>query len=587
MADKVHPSSHDYDGDETPQGLRIGDDPTETIDLGSLFTRDVTESGSFDLSGGIWATTFGKMIQALPIPALVIDQAYDVVVANQACGKISPHYEAIQGRPFFNLFPNESVRSKIRAILKQVFVTRKPHISQGTLQIDTSRIWGRMTFRSMRIIDDRSILVLVEDLTTEKQLIRLSHKYQEDLEKRVRERTAELKQINEQLQTEIRERHKAEEMLIQTERLRAVGEMAAGVAHNFNNLLQMVMAATQSALRYGESGNVSEIMGHLHQILRSSEHGSETVKRLQGFARLSSDVCHDKGTVFDLRLLAEQAIEMTKPWWKNDPERKGVDVRLTEDLQERCYVKGHESQIFEVLVNLIKNSAEAVSCGGEIHVRCAAYETEVALEVRDTGVGISEKDLGRLFTPFFTTKSETGTGLGLATSRSIVDNHGGRMTVHSTEGLGSTFSVFLPLSPQSAGNRKRFGGEQKSDTPLTILVVDDMEATVTTLKAGLESFSHRVLTALSGEQAFEIFLHNRVDLVICDLAMPGMNGWQVGKRVKEFCKQKGLPKPPFIIFTAWANQSEEDEKIMESGVDTVIEKPVDFPRLLEVIRDLV
>lgn len=586
MMDKDHPFLDAYDGDEAPRRLTMNNDPTETIDLGSLFTRNVTESGSFDLGGGIWATAFGKMIQALPIPALVIDQAYDVVVANQACGKISPRYEAIQGGPFPNLFPNESVGAKVEAILEKVFVTRKPYTSQGTLQIGDSRIWGRMTFRSIRIIDDRSVLVLVEDLTTEKKLLRLSHKYQDDLEKRVRERTAELKQINEQLQKEIGERQKAEEMLIQTERLRAVGEMAAGVAHNFNNLLQMVVAATRSALRAGESGNVTDVMEYLHQIQRSSEHGSETVKRLQGFAKLSSHVCHDKGTVFDLAGLARQAIEMTKPWWKTDPEKRGVRVHLSMALDEGCLVKGHESQIFEVLVNLIKNAAEAVHDGGEIHVLSTVKEKEVVLEVQDTGVGISDKDMGRLFTPFFTTKSGTGTGLGLVTSRSIADNHGGRMTVHSTEGQGTTFSVFLPLARETAGNAKVVA-EPKSDSPLTILVVDDMEATVTSLKVGLDTFGHKVFTALSGEQAFEIFLQNRVDLVICDLAMPGMNGWQVGKRVKEFCESKGLPKPTFVIFTAWANQSEEDEKIVESGVDAVIEKPIDLPRLLEVIHDLV
>lgn len=195
---------------------------TQTLDLADLFTRDITASGSFDIRGGIWATTFGKLLQAVPIPGMLVDQAHKVCVVNQACGRISPSYESIPGTRLSLLATSPSNSDKLESILEEAFSTRHPKVVSAPLRIgdDADFIWCRMTFRPVRIIRDRFLLLLLEDLTSEKKRLAESKRYEEqlkraheDLEKRVQERTAELFQANVELSREIEERHKAENAL--------------------------------------------------------------------------------------------------------------------------------------------------------------------------------------------------------------------------------------------------------------------------------------------------------------------------------------------------------------------------------------
>jgi two-component system, sensor histidine kinase len=158
------------------------------------------------------------------------------------------------------------------------------------------------------------------------------------------------------------------------------------------------------------------------------------------------------------------------------------------------------------------------------------------------------------------------------------------MSVLSEEGEGTTFTVRLPLVEEQPTC------EEVTDTGfsfrLRILVIDDRLQIVNLLKNGLEMRGQRVVTALSGPEGIERFKDEPADLIICDLGMPGMNGWEVGKTVKEFCKKSGILKPRFILLTGWDDQGHDKEKISESGVDAVIQKPVDMTKLLEIIRDV-
>ena len=156
-------------------------DPTESLDLSMLLTTDVTTSGSFDIRGEIWTTTLGKVIQALPIPAILVDQWLDVTLANEACGRIGSDYEKILGAPFGCLFhaPNDSRHA--RAILRTTFADRKPRAFKGMLEIEKSTMWGRMTFRSIRIMKERYVLVLIEDLTLERKQLYLEKEHNEAL----------------------------------------------------------------------------------------------------------------------------------------------------------------------------------------------------------------------------------------------------------------------------------------------------------------------------------------------------------------------------------------------------------------------
>jgi PAS domain S-box-containing protein len=240
---------------------------------------------------------------------------------------------------------------------------------------------------------------------------------------------------------------KAQDTLIQSERFEAVADLATGVAHNFSNLLQIIMGNCQLALADLEQGHTHGVRNYLSQILESARFGAKTVRRLQDYAKLRFAGSGNTTRSFDLSELARQAAEITRPWWKTNPERMGQRIDMTLDLGTGCSVTGHENQMFEVIVNLLKNAAEAMPAGGKITVRTWTQEGTVVLQVSDTGQGISPEHLGKVFDPFWTTKGIEGTGMGLTVSHGTVTSHGGLIKVTSEHGKGSAFTVTLPLSP--------------------------------------------------------------------------------------------------------------------------------------------
>lgn len=442
----------------------LNDDATQTIELTDLLATDLTYTGSFDVSGKIWQTTFGKVLQALPIPVLLIGQSFRVIKANQAWGKISDNHDEIESGLFTTLFPESSVAKTIQGVLEDVFSTRKPRIASGILETGKGEIWARMTFRSIRIAEERLVLVLIEDLTYEKRLLDETQRHREELERRVEERSAELIATNKRLQKEMADRKRAEELVLQSERLKAVGELAGGAAHNFNNLLQIVIGGAHVGLMSLKSGDPAKVERALTQILESAELGSETVKRLQSFVSVRKEGMSTEDSVFDLRDVVRPAVELTKTWWKTQPEKKGISVSLRLDLKEECPISGRKHEIFEVVVNLIKNAAEALPRGGVIEVTCQSTQSEVALEIRDTGIGISPQALDKLFIPFFTTKVTAGAGLGLATSQAIASSHGGAISsLKAAKGKGASLRcacqshVRSRRRPGSFRNRNRAG----------------------------------------------------------------------------------------------------------------------------------
>lgn len=380
-------------------------------------------------------------------------------------------------------------------------------------------------------------------------------------------------------------RKRAERFILQSERLKAIGELAGGVAHNFNNLLQVILGSSSLGLAKMEMGDHPGVKEHLQQIVESTKLGAQTVKRLQNFARVRTDD-PGGGRVFDLSGTVKDAIEMSKIWWKTGPEKEGISISLHKYLTNTCLVQGNENELFEAVVNLIKNAVEALPHGGEILVNTEMEDDKVVLSVQDDGIGIEEEDQHRIFDPFWTTKDFERTGMGLSTCYGIVQRHGGNISVQSEPGTGTKICIKLPLALESS-SEPPFPEVPRADVPLSVLVVDDLTAVVKQMESGLERFGHTVMTATSGQQALDIFREVKIDLVICDLAMPAMNGWQVGTAIKEICRQRGVEKPPFVMLTGWGGQINQPEKMAESGVDRVLEKPVETGQLIDVINELV
>jgi PAS domain S-box-containing protein len=385
---------------------------------------------------------------------------------------------------------------------------------------------------------------------------------------------------------DISERKRAEEIQRQAVRFRAVADLAGGVAHNFNNLLQIVIGHLELALMDLDLGNYSEVKDGLERVLEGAKSGAETVRRLQSFAGIRDRSKVSEEGVFDLSGVVRQALEMSKTWWKSTPEKQGIKVDLTAELQDGCLVLAEKSELFEVLVNLMKNAAEALPEGGSIGVETRVEEDRVVFQIKDSGIGITEENLKRVFNPFFTTKATTGSGLGLASSRKIIEDCGGSIFVESSERKGTTFTIRLPLAEKPSGQMVP-QAQQVSGQEKTILLIDDVEAVLGVLKTGLTRSGHVVVTASSGQQGLDIFKDNPFDLVICDLGMPGINGWEIGKIIRTLCEERGVPKTPFILLTGWGGQKAEAAKIAESGVDVVIEKPANMGKIREIIRELI
>ncbi|MFH1112812.1 MAG: ATP-binding protein [Pseudomonadota bacterium] len=386
--------------------------------------------------------------------------------------------------------------------------------------------------------------------------------------------------------SDISDRKEAEALLAMTHRLASLGEMASGVAHNFNNMLQIVMGNIELILMDLERGEFSEVKDGLKMVLLASKTGAEIVGRLQSFANIRCPVSRTESKVLDLSHVVNQAVELTRPWWEMRPCRAENSITFNLDANTGCLVRGREDDLFEVAVNLIKNAAEALVEGGDMTVRTKTEGDQAVLQVQDTGIGISKDDLGRVFDPFWSSKGLPKPGMGLAVGYGIVISHGGTIHVESELGKGSTFTVRLPLSDSVLEDMRPIA-ELPTLRNLTILAVDDNERVVEFLKTALEANHHRVLTALSGPEALGIFRDHQLDVVICDLGMPEMSGWEVGKKICEICRERSTAKTPFIMLTGWAGQILEKDKIIESGVQVVLAKPVGFTGLLTAIREAV
>lgn len=380
------------------------------------------------------------------------------------------------------------------------------------------------------------------------------------------------------------DRKRMEEAQRQVERLSAIADLASGVAHHFNNMLQVVMGGASVALIKMEHGDLEDAKSMIRQIVETSRFGAETVKRLQDFVRMQrGEAGPDR--VFDLSRTASQAIETSRHWWEKEPHQEGMDIRLVASLTDGCFVKGRESELFEVVTNLIRNAVEAMPQGGELRVATGMDDDKVFLEVKDTGVGIAKDYLPRVLEPFFTTKGFQRVGMGLASVYGIVKSHGGAISVEGEPGRGATFRVVLSVATASPAVAED-AATPAFGSRLRVLVIDDVQPITTMISDLFGELGHDAIISLSGEDGLRAFEEQPVDLVICDLGMPRISGWEVGKRIKQICEAKGKEKVPFVLLTGWGGQLKHEAKIAECGVDVILEKPLDTVKLLSVVREL-
>lgn len=386
------------------------------------------------------------------------------------------------------------------------------------------------------------------------------------LEAAVKERTAELSTTLDRLRN-------AQETMIQHERLSALGGMTAGIAHDFNNVLSLILGYSEMLLRsLRQPGGAATADMLLGTIITAAQDAAKMFGRLREFHRPA-----DKGepkAPTDLNRLVQQAVDLTKPRWHGQAMGQGATIRVEADLAAGMpMLIGEAAELREMLTNLIFNAVDAMPKGGVITMRTRFVDGQIHLSVTDTGSGMTEETRRRCLEPFFTTKGQKGTGLGLAMVYGIVQRHGGSIQLESQLGAGTTFAFAFPpgtadLSTTKVQAAALIGG------PLRILVADDQSVLCDILHDYLADENYTVEVAYDGREALEKFRDGAYDLVITDKAMPLMNGDELALNVKQIA-----PRTRVILLTGYGSDTLEPPP----NIDLVVDKPVSREALREAV----
>jgi PAS domain S-box-containing protein len=389
-------------------------------------------------------------------------------------------------------------------------------------------------------------------------------------------------QLYRDLQQAYGELRQSQQTIVQQERLRALGQIASGVAHDINNAISPVALYTESLLE-SEPGLSERARRYLETIDRAIHDVAQTVSRMREFYRpRAGDLPLER---VNLNEIVQQVVELTRVRWRDLPQERGVVIDLHTPLQEPLpEILGIESDIRDALRNLIFNAVDAMPDGGTLTVGTRVSDASdpkaqlVHLDVRDTGIGMNEETRQHCLEPFFTTKGERGTGLGLAMVYGMIQRHGARLEVRSALAQGTTMRVSFPLAVDRAAAPAPVPAPHRALRSWNILTVDDDPLIMESLRATLENEGHRVTSANGGQQAIDLFYKaygdgKPFDLVITDLGMPYVDGRRVAAAIKT-----ASPTTPVILLTGWGQRLLDDNEV-PIHVDRVLSKP---PRLREL-----
>jgi signal transduction histidine kinase/ActR/RegA family two-component response regulator len=378
--------------------------------------------------------------------------------------------------------------------------------------------------------------------------------------------------LYEQVERSYQRLNEAHVHLVQSEQLRVLGEMASGVAHNFNNVLGAILGRAQLVrARVGDPRLAQEIA----VIEQAATDGAATVRRLQEFTRVRTD---REFAGVDLSQVARDALALTRPWWKDRAEAAGVTYAIASDLTNGVWVDGQAHELREVAMNVLINAVEAMPNGGSLTVRTRAAGQRVMLEIADTGVGMSDEVRSRIFHPFYSTKGPRGTGLGLSIAYGIVRRHGGELDVESALGRGTTVRLTLPAGSASPAAPPAAAPELTlARFRAQVLVVEDEPAIASLLEELLTDSGYGVAVARSGREAVERLVEASCDLVLTDLGMPEMSGWELARHCRDL-----YPGLPVVLVTGWGVEL-DGELVAETAVRGVISKPFAVGDVLDMI----
>ncbi|MBZ0158608.1 MAG: response regulator [bacterium] len=389
--------------------------------------------------------------------------------------------------------------------------------------------------------------------------------------------------------------------LVESVRLRAMGQMASGIAHDFNNILTSILGHVQLLQTRLVQGSVkaATIKETLRLLEAAALDGAEIVRKLREFTRPAEA---EAFVPMALDKVIEQVLDTTKPRWKDQAEAGGRRFRIVTECASVPRILGNVSELRAVVTNLLFNALDAMPQGGTVtitlrHVqrggetgqwseglivndewsekRCRSERGGVVLlTMTDTGVGIPDSVKARIFDPFFTTKGTRGTGLGLSMAQEIVRRHHGEIQVVSKEGHGTTVTVSLPIAVEAPETATPDAVTLPGvPTGMRILVIDDEPLAGKTLASLLQTLSYEAVVTTGGPEGLRLLETNKFDLLLTDLGMPEMSGWDVAQAAKT-----RLPSLPVVLVTGWGDHI-DPSRLAGTGVDVVLTKPYTLSNL--------
>lgn len=366
-----------------------------------------------------------------------------------------------------------------------------------------------------------------------------------------------------------------ESQVKRTRRVRAVGELASGIVHDFNNCLTTILGFTELAL--GPLEQADAFFDDLTTIRTATLDAAALVRRLRTLSRPLDSALERE--VVDVREIVRGMPRLALPRWSRQAQCDGLPFDIVVDAGAVPPIYVAVAEIRELLLNLIFNAVDAMPNGGRITIATREVDGEAEISVSDQGIGMSADTMTHLFEPFFTTKGDRGSGLGLSVCRSIAEGHGGRLSVTSTPGAGSMFALRIPPAPAellkpmpSVAN-----GVPAETGRRRVLLVDDQPEVRNSIGEMLRALGHQVALAADGNAALTIALRQRLDVVITDFGMPGMNGVELARRLRTVA-----PTASVVLLTGWGLDTTD---AAPENVTNILYKPVTMTLLAQALTD--
>ena len=368
-----------------------------------------------------------------------------------------------------------------------------------------------------------------------------------------------------------------EKDLIILEKLSALGELAGGVVHDFNNILAVILGYIHLHKKDCDDPSCSKVIG---KIRHTALDGIEMVKRLQHYTQVNVELNREN---MDINKTVEESLDAVKVRFGENDENSN---RIHFDSYPGTVpeINANSAEMHEIVVNLLNNSVEAIQGEGAISISTGTDHGFATLEITDSGCGMSDEVCKRIFEPFFTTKEKRGTGLGMSILFGIINKMGGSIDIDSALGKGSTIRIFLPAAKEDYESKAKSASQAKEPTggrSSNILVVDDESNICEILREFLSVEGYYITTASNGIDGLALYRENDYGIVITDLFMPGLSGWDMAARIREDKKEVTI-----VMLSGWSAEFVDRNK-EEQLIDYFFDKPIDFKRLLGLIAGIV